>query len=59
MAELPTKQETSSVPAPAQPEPPLAEAPPLDVVDKKAVAPPPPAAAEESKALVLVENESE
>lgn len=58
MAELQTKKETVSVPVPAPAEPPLAEAPPVDVVDKKALAPPP-SAAEETKALAVVENESE
>ncbi|RDY13135.1 hypothetical protein CR513_01993 [Mucuna pruriens] len=61
MAELQTKAEAGSVPvlAPVEPEPPLAEAPPLDAVDKKAVAAPPPAPApaEETKALAVVENE--
>ncbi|XP_004510806.1 remorin-like [Cicer arietinum] len=56
MAELQTKKETVSVPVPAPAEPPLAEAPPVDVVDKKALAPPP-SAAEETKALAVVENE--
>lgn len=71
MAELQAKEETVPVPAPAPAPvpipapapvpaaPPLAEAPPLDVADKKAAALPPPPAAEETKALVVVDNESE
>lgn len=68
MAELQTQAvETVPVPAPApvpapvpvvEPEPPLAEAPVLD--EKKPVlAPPPPPAADETKALAVVDNESE
>ena len=66
MAELQTKVDTAAAPAPVapvKPEPPLAEAPPqLAAGEKKAVAPPPepPAAAvEETKALAVVESESE
>lgn len=67
MAELQTKQEAVPAPAPAPApvptpvpaavEPPLAEAPPVNVVEKKAVAPPP--VADDTKALVVVDNESE
>jgi len=63
MAELQTKQEAVPAPAPvptpipAAVEPPLAEAPPVNVVEKKAPAPPP--AADDTKALVVVDNESE
>jgi len=60
MAELQTKVEPVPVPAlaPVEPEPPLAEAPPLE--QKAVVVPPPvPAAAEETKALVVVEKEKE
>lgn len=71
MTELQAQAETGSAPAPAQapaptpapvePEPPLAEAPPLHAaVEEKAVVPPPaPTAAEETKALAVVEKESE
>ena len=67
MAELQTKQEAVPAPAPAPApvptpapavvEPPLAEAPPVTVVEKKAAAPPP--VADDTKALVVVDNESE
>lgn len=60
MAELQTKPQPGSVPV--EPEPPLAEAPPpLVAAEKKAVPalPPAPAAPEETKALAVVENESE
>ncbi|PNX83609.1 hypothetical protein L195_g039653, partial [Trifolium pratense] len=57
MAELQTKEEAAPVPTPAPVEPPLAEAPPANVVEKKEAAAPAPPAAEDTKALVVVENE--
>lgn len=61
MAELQTKAEPASVPAPAavEPQPPLAEAPKLDAADKKAVAAEAPAPPAETKALVVVEKEKD
>ena len=61
MAELQTKAEPASVPAPAavEPQPPPAETPSLDAADKKAVVAAAPAPAAETKALAVVEKESE
>ena len=57
MAELQTKAEPASVPAPATVEPQLAEA--LDSASKKATAAVPAPVAAETKALAVVEKEKE
>ncbi|KAK7274499.1 hypothetical protein RIF29_15591 [Crotalaria pallida] len=57
MTELQNKPETAPAPAPVNPEPPLAEAPPVAAaVDEKAVVVQPPV--EETKALAVVEKEN-